>query len=60
MLILTRKVGESLLIGDDISITILNVRGNQIKVGVNAPKDISVYREEIYQRVKEAKDDQAS
>lgn len=53
MLILTRKVGESLLIGDDISITILNMRGNQIKIGVNAPKDVSVHREEIYQRIKE-------
>ncbi|EIJ67298.1 carbon storage regulator CsrA [Pasteurella bettyae] len=52
MLILTRKVGESLLIGDDISITILNVRGNQVKIGVNAPKDVSVHREEIYQRIK--------
>ncbi|MGF7453728.1 carbon storage regulator CsrA [Mannheimia massilioguelmaensis] len=54
MLILTRKVGESLLIGDDISITILNVRGNQVKIGVNAPKDVSVHREEIYQRIKQA------
>ena len=49
MLILTRKVGESLLIGDDVSITILNVRGNQVKIGVKAPKEISVHREEIYQ-----------
>ncbi|TDQ58132.1 carbon storage regulator CsrA [Mesocricetibacter intestinalis] len=54
MLILTRKVGESLLVGDDISITILNVRGNQVKIGVNAPKDVSVHREEIYQRIKQA------
>ncbi|CAM3888203.1 carbon storage regulator CsrA [Avibacterium volantium] len=60
MLILTRKVGESLLIGDEISITILSVRGNQIKVGVNAPKEVSVYREEIYQRIREAKDEQSS
>ncbi|HBO37807.1 MAG TPA: carbon storage regulator [Pasteurellaceae bacterium] len=58
MLILTRKVGESLLIGDDISITILNVRGNQVKIGVNAPKDVSVYREEIYQRIKQAEADE--
>ena len=49
MLILTRKVGESLLIGDDVSITILNIRGNQVKIGVQAPKDVSVHREEIYQ-----------
>ena len=46
MLILTRKVGESLLIGDDVSITILNIRGNQVKIGVQAPKDVSVHREE--------------
>ena len=51
MLILTRKVGESLLIGDDVSITILNIRGNQVKIGVQAPKDVSVHREEIYQRI---------
>jgi len=57
MLILTRKVGESLLIGDDVSITILNVRGNQVKIGVKAPKEISVHREEIYQRIKQAEDD---
>ncbi|MFU2046958.1 carbon storage regulator CsrA [Avibacterium gallinarum] len=56
MLILTRKIGESLLIGDEISITILSVRGNQIKVGVNAPKEVSVYREEIYQRMKKQDD----
>ncbi|MCW9710728.1 carbon storage regulator CsrA [Avibacterium sp. 21-586] len=56
MLILTRKVGESLLIGDEISITILSVRGNQIKVGVTAPKEVSVYREEIYQRMKKQDD----
>lgn len=52
MLILTRKIGESLLIGDDIEITVLNVRGNQVKIGVRAPKDISVHRKEIYQRIK--------
>lgn len=57
MLILTRKVGESLLIGDEISITVLSVQGNQVKVGVNAPKEVSIYREEIYQRVKEMKDE---
>jgi len=57
MLILTRKVGESLLIGDDVSITVLSVRGNQVKIGVNAPKDVSVHREEIYQRIKELEDE---
>ncbi|TCJ98576.1 carbon storage regulator CsrA [Volucribacter psittacicida] len=56
MLILTRKLGESLLIGDDISITILNMRGNQIKIGVNAPKEVSVHREEIYRRIKASQD----
>ena len=57
MLILTRKVGESLLIGDDVSITILNIRGNQGKSGVQAPKDVSVHREEIYQRIHQIKDE---
>ena len=60
MLILTRKVGESLLIGDDVSITILNVRGNQVTIGVKAPKEISVHREEIYQRIKQAEDKEQS
>lgn len=52
MLILTRKIGESLLVGDDVEITVLNIRGNQVKLGVKAPKEISVHREEIYQRIK--------
>ncbi|MCK3658254.1 carbon storage regulator [Pasteurellaceae bacterium Pebbles2] len=56
MLVLTRKIGESLLVGDDIEITILNVRGNQVKIGVKAPKDVSVHREEIYQRIKQSQD----
>ena len=58
MLILTRKVGESVLIGDDISITASSVRGNQVKLGVQAPKEVSVHREEIYQRIKQMKDEQ--
>ena len=57
MLILTRKVGESVLIGNDISITVLSVRGNQVKLGVEAPKEVSVHREEIYQRIKQIKDE---
>ncbi|HHF4615388.1 TPA: carbon storage regulator CsrA [Haemophilus influenzae] len=57
MLILTRKVGESVLIGDDISITVLSVRGNQVKLGVEALKEVSVHREEIYQRIKQTKDE---
>ncbi|WP_150539702.1 carbon storage regulator CsrA [Actinobacillus vicugnae] len=57
MLILTRKIGESLLIGDNVEITVLSVRGNQVKLGVNAPKEISVHREEIYHRIKALADD---
>lgn len=55
MLILTRRVGESLMIGDDIVVTILGVKGNQIRVGISAPKDVSVHREEIYQRIQQEK-----
>ena len=53
MLILTRRVGETLMIGDDITITVLGVKGNQVRIGVNAPKDVAVHREEIYLRIKE-------
>ena len=53
MLILTRRVGETLVIGDDVTITVLGVRGNQVRVGVNAPKDVAVHREEIYQRIQD-------
>lgn len=51
MLILTRRIGETLYIGDDITVTICGVNGNQVKVGVSAPKDVAVHREEIYQRI---------
>jgi len=52
MLILTRRVGETLVIGDQVMITVLGVKGNQVRVGINAPKDVSVHREEIYQRIR--------
>ena len=56
MLILTRRVGETLMIGDSVTITVLGVKGNQVRLGVNAPKDVSVHREEIYQRIQREHD----
>jgi carbon storage regulator len=52
MLILTRRVGETLMIGDSVSVTVLGVKGNQVRIGINAPKDVAVHREEIFQRIK--------
>ena len=60
MLILTRRVGETLMIGDEVTVTVLGVKGNQVRVGVNAPKSVSVHREEIYERIqREEKDESA-
>jgi carbon storage regulator len=57
MLILTRRAGETLMIGDDVSITVLGVKGNQVRIGIDAPKDVAVHREEIFDRIQ---DDQES
>ncbi|MFQ1016601.1 carbon storage regulator CsrA [Gilliamella sp. Occ3-1] len=56
MLILTRRVGETLIIGDDVVITILGVKGNQVRVGINAPKEVSIHREEIYNKIHQSQD----
>ena len=56
MLLLTRRVGETLLIGDSVTVTVLGVKGNQVRIGITAPKDVAVHREEIYQRIQRGED----
>jgi carbon storage regulator len=60
MLILTRRVGETLMIGDEVTVTVLGVKGNQVRIGVNAPRDVAVHREEIYERIKREQAEQAA
>ncbi|MDX1405641.1 MAG: carbon storage regulator CsrA [Woeseiaceae bacterium] len=55
MLILTRRAGETVMVGSDITITVLGVKGNQVRIGINAPKDVAVHREEIYERIQSEK-----
>jgi carbon storage regulator len=60
MLILTRRVGETVMIGNDVTVTVLGVKGNQVRVGINAPKNVAVHREEIYERIKREQQGEAS
>jgi len=57
MLILTRRVGETVMIGEDVTVTVLGVKGNQVRIGVNAPRDVAVHREEIFERIKREEQD---
>ena len=60
MLILTRRVGETVMIGNDVTVTVLGVKGNQVRIGVNAPRDVAVHREEIFERIKREEQDHGS
>jgi carbon storage regulator (csrA) len=60
MLILTRRVGETLMVGDNVTVTVLGVKGNQVRIGVNAPKDVAVHREEIYDRIRKESENAAA
>ena len=60
MLILTRRVGETLMVGDEVTVTVLGVKGNQVRIGVNAPKEVAVHREEIYDRIRQEQVDVAN
>jgi len=59
MLILTRKIGETIVIGDDVTVSVLGIKGCQVRIGINAPKDVQVYREEIYQRIQDGEQQMA-
>ena len=60
MLILTRRVGESLMVGEEVTVTVLGVKGNQVRIGVNAPKEVAVHREEIYNRIHDVDDSEGN